>query len=384
MVIHDKKQNKHRRFQSFFSFLNKIDFLQLIAVTLLLSIGVAFIYSTGQQVGTKLALTFWKKQLVWIAIGFSVWGFLALLDYRYFKYWSVIIYAISLFLLVYVLYFGILRYGARRWIQFGGLRLQPSELGKISVLLMISSVLSLKNMNINKITTMILVGIIAGIPFLLILKEPDLGSSLVLIPVTSAIAFVAKVKWRWIISAGIAAFLLIFIAYFFILKDYQRARIDTFLHPEKDIKGKSWNSYQSELAVGSGGISGKGYMNGTQNILGYLPQTVSNTDFIFSVIAEETGFIGAITVIFLYTMLMASALRTAIVSCDLFGRFVAVGIAGMLFTHTFVNIGMSIRLMPITGLPLPLVSYGGSFIVITMFCLGLLQSIYARRNLEVK
>lgn len=384
MVLQEKKPKKSEKYQKLFSFLNKIDFLQLIAMTLLLSIGVAFIYSTGQQVGSKLALTFWKKQVVWITIGFSVWAFLAILDYRFFKYWSIIIYVISLFLLVYVLYFGILRYGARRWIQLGGLRLQPSELAKISVLLMIASVLSLKKMDINKFSTMAIVGAIAVVPFLLILKEPDLGSSLVLIPTTAAIAFVAKLKWKWIVIAGIISICSVFGSYHFVLKEYQKARIDAFLYPEKDIKNKGWNSYQSELAVGSGGMFGKGYMKGTQNILGFLPQTVSNTDFIFSVIAEETGFIGASSVIFLYVMLLTSALRTAIVSSDLFGRYVAVGIGGLIFTHTFVNIGMSIRIMPVTGLPLPLVSYGGSFVVVTMFCLGLLQSIYARRQQGLK
>lgn len=379
MVIQQNRAQKTEKSTKVLSFFRKIDFLLLTSMTLLLTIGVIFIYGTGQQYGSTLSMGFWKKQLLWISIGFSVWTFLAIFDYRYFKYWSILIYIVSLVLLVYVLYYGILRYGARRWLQFGGLRLQPSELAKVAVLMVLAAVLSIKQMDINKITTMIVVGLLAGVPFLLILKEPDLGSSLVLIPITCCIAFVAKLKWSWIISAAIIAMIALPICYHS-LHGYQKERILAFIYPEKDIRGKGWNSHQSALAVGSGGKTGKGFMKGTQHILGFLPHTVSNNDFIFSVIAEEAGFFGACTVIFLYIILIGSAIRTAIVSCDLFGRYMAIGIAGLLFTHTFINIGMSIRLMPVTGLPLPLISYGGSFVVVTMFCLGLLQSIYARRN----
>jgi rod shape determining protein RodA len=160
------------------------------------------------------------------------------------------------------------------------------------------------------------------------------------------------------------------------LRDYQKERIMVFLNPERDLNNRGYNQFQARLAVGSGGLYGKGFGKGTQNTLGFLPQSVSNNDFIFSVIAEETGFIGATALILTYILLIYTMLRTAWVAADPFGRYIAVGIAVVFFVHSFVNIGMSLGIMPITGLPLPQVSYGGSFLIFTMFCLGILQSIY--------
>ena len=153
-----------------------------------------------------------------------------------------------------------------------------------------------------------------------------------------------------------------------------------FLNPGADPLNKGWNQMQSELAVGSGGLTGKGFMQGTQNQLGYLPQTVSNSDFIFSVIAEETGFAGSILLLAMYVLLMISIFRTALIAPDDFGRYLCAGIGAVLALHSIVNIGMSIRLMPVTGLPLPLVSYGGTFMLATLSCLGMVQSVYAKSN----
>ena len=164
------------------------------------------------------------------------------------------------------------------------------------------------------------------------------------------------------------------------LRPYHKARIHVFLKPDSDPLNKGWNQRQSELAVGSGGLTGKGFMQGTQNQLGYLPQTVSNSDFIFSVIAEETGFLGSALLLIMYTVLMISIFRTALIAPDDFGRYLCTGIGAVLALHSIVNIGMSVRLMPVTGLPLPLVSYGGTFMLATMSCLGIVQSVYARRN----
>jgi len=164
------------------------------------------------------------------------------------------------------------------------------------------------------------------------------------------------------------------------LEDYQKARIVTFLHPEQDPLNRGWNAIQSEIAVGSGGFSGKGFMEGTHCSLGYLPKAVAHSDFIFPVIAEETGFIGGISLIALFALLIFSILRTALLAADSFGRNLCVGIAILFLVHLFINIGMCVRIVPITGLPLPLVSYGGSFLITVLICLGIVQSVYSHRE----
>ncbi len=315
------------------------------------------------------------------------WFWLSLTDYRNFKAWSFIVYLASIAALILVLVIGSKIYGARRWLQLGGIKVQPSEFAKFGVLLMLSAMMSMRQFDINRITNILAVAAVAVVPFLLILVEPDLGSALVIVPLAGALLFVSKLKLKYILIGGIAGivFLGLEIAnekyeVYPILKGYQKERVLVFLDPERDPKNRGWNQWQSELAVGSGGLSGKGFMQGTQNTLGFIPKTVSNTDFIFSVIAEESGFLGASGIVFMYALLIGSALRAAVMARDRFGQYLATGIAAIFFTHTVINIGMSVRLMPVTGLPLPLLSYGGSFMLSSMIYLGILQSIYARRR----
>ena len=190
-----------------------------------------------------------------------------------------------------------------------------------------------------------------------------------------------KVRFRIrIILIGLLALAICAPVGYSMLRPYHKARIHVFLNPGSDPLNKGWNQMQSELAVGSGGLTGKGFMQGTQNQLGYLPQTVSNSDFIFSVIAEETGFVGSVLLLGMYALLMISIFRTALIASDDFGRYLCTGIGAVFALHTIVNIGMSIRLMPVTGLPLPLVSYGGTFMLATLSCLGMVQSVYANRS----
>lgn len=363
-------------FRKLLKLLLRIDWLALIPTIILLVYGVMFIYGTGQQVGGYAAVTFWKKQLVWIALGFVVWLVLAFSNYRYVWIPGWILYAIGLLMLVMVLFWGVKVYGAKRWLDLPGFRVQPSEFAKLAVLITVAWFVSLKDIDINKIWNIGICAIIGGIPFFLILIEPDLGSASAMIPIVAVLLFVARLKWRIIIFFVASALIAVPAAYPF-LHDYQKERIYVFLDPDRDPLNRGWNQLQSELAVGSGGTWGKGFMEGTQNTLGFLPQTVSNTDFIFSVIAEETGFVGSCTLLLMYTLIIAAALRTAIVTRDEFGKCLAAGIAAVIFFHSFVNIGMSIRIMPVTGIPLPLVSYGGSFTLTMMTYLGILQSIYA-------
>lgn len=364
----------------------KTDLLQLFAMLSLLTVGILFIYGTGQQVGTRLAMGFWIKQLQWVGVGFCCWLLLSIMDYRHLRYAAPLFYLLVLGLLVLVLVAGIKVYGATRWLDLKVMRLQPSEFAKLSVTLTLGWVMTMKWFNINRLWGIGIVLVIMIIPFLLIIRQPDLGTAVVLIPIACLMVFISNLKWKYmLIGLGLcmslagAEGLNEYYQVMPLLKPYQRQRIEVFLHPEKDVNNRGWNQLQSKLAVGSGGASGKGFMQGDQNQLGFLPQTVSNTDFIFSVIAEETGFAGVSMVIFLYTLLILSIMRAAWLSRDAFGRYVAAGIGAMVFMHAFVNMGMSIGVMPITGLPLPLVSYGGSFMLSMMINLGIVQSIYARR-----
>ncbi|OGV38145.1 MAG: rod shape-determining protein RodA [Lentisphaerae bacterium GWF2_49_21] len=357
----------------------KVDFIQLIAMIGLITFGVVFIYGTGQQVGDKAAFL-WKKQLIWAGMGFAVWILMAFfLDYRKLLEFTPFFYLACLIGLVLVLKLGVDLNGARRWFSFAGVSIQPSEFAKFGVLLMAAWMLSIKGFDVNKLTHLFILGVACGVPFLLVVIEPDLGTSIVFIPMICAVLFSAGLKWKWIFLGLFLAAAAVPSIYPF-LKEYQKERIRVFLNPERDPENRGWNSLQSQLAVGSGGAFGKGFMQGTQNTLGFLPKNVSYTDFIYSVIAEESGFVGAVTVVFLYCLLIFSALRAAVFAPDNFGRYIAVGIAGVFFAHSFVNIGMTIKLMPITGIPLPLISYGGTFMIVTMVFLGFIQSIYSRRQ----
>ena len=359
-------------------FFARFDLMQIIPLALLLTIGMFFIQSTGQQVGGHHVELF-NRQCIYLAIGVVLWFIFILVDYRWIGLFSLLFYPAVMIVLTLVLLFGPVRNNTRRWIDIGPVSLQPSELGKMAVLFVIAWLASFKKVNVNKIQWIALIGLLTVIPFFLIYKEPDLGTAIVLIPLAAAILFAANLRWLYIIlfvavCAGLAP-----VAYMN-MKTYQKKRIVTFFNPDKDRFSSGWNTIQAEIAVGTGGMTGKGYRNGTHTMLGYLPQKVADSDFIFPVIAEETGFVGAFSIILLYGLLLFSILRTALLSSDLFGRYLCVGIAAILLTHVFINIGMCIRLVPVTGLPLPFISYGGTFLVAMLCYLGIAQSVYAHRN----
>ena len=386
--LHKNKYSHDTLFKKSFHHLKSYDFVQIFALVCLLATGIIFIYSTGIQVGTHTATGAWIKQLKWIIVSIPVWYFFAAFDYRHLKPFTVVFYSITILLLIAVLFTPAIK-GAHRWLVFKpiNLRLQPSELAKLSVVLFLSAILSTHGFNINKFRNMFIVAGVIILPFWLIAKEPDLGSSLILLPLSAFIIFAAGLRWRYIIIAS-SVVLVILGAEIInevyeirpILRNYQKERVLTFLDPERDLSNRGYNQNQAKLAVGSGGMYGKGIGQGTQNTLGYLPQSVSNNDFIFSVIAEETGFWGCVTLISLYLLLFYSMLRTAFITPDHFGRYIAIGMTGIFLAHSFINMGMSVGLTPITGLSLPFVSYGGSFIISAMCGLGICQSIYRHRH----
>lgn len=371
--------------------LSGIDFVQIGALLFLIGTGLLFIYSTGAQIGGNHAASFFFRQLRWIGAGGVLWLFCTLIDYRKIQYriLAVCFYLVTIVLLILVLFVGVKVYGATRWLSIAplGMRLQPSEFSKLALVMVLSAMFASPMFKVNRLPCLLLGAVTVALPFLLIVREPDLGSALILLPIFVVILFTAGLKWRYILLAGLTAGILGGAAVLNeamqihpMLKEYQRDRIRVFLNPELDRTDTGYNSYQARLAVGSGGLTGKGIGEGTQNTLGFLPQTVSNNDFIFSVIAEEVGFLGCLLLIGAYLTLFYSIIRTAFLTTDPFGRYLAVGIGSIIFTHCFINIGMSIGLAPVTGLSLPFVSYGGSFMLMGLAACGLLQSVYRYRN----
>lgn len=381
------------------SLLKRMNWIMLMAVAGLVVIGVFFIYSATVMREDSTS-DLYKKQMMWAVAGLACYLWTAMMDYRRLRDVAWGAYIMGLVLLVSVLFFGTRIYGAKRWLMFLGVGIQPSEIAKLAVILVGTCLLSPSAEKFDRLPSLWTVLLLAGVPMLLVMKEPDLGSALVFLPIVVAMVFAAGAPAKplvMLVGCGVLAVLVVLAAValperlgmtpehqetFFRsihLSDYQRERIEVFLHPEKDPMGSGWNKRQSEIAVGSGGLTGKGFLNGTQNILGFLPRTVAPTDFIFSVISEEKGFVGSVAVVVLYGILAVCGLYAAMVARDKMGRILCVGIVTMIITHAFVNMAMTIGVLPVVGIPLPLVSYGGTFMVITLFALGLIQSVYIRR-----
>jgi rod shape determining protein RodA len=278
------------------------------------------------------------------------------------------------------MFIGEKRYGARSWLDLGPMSFQPSQLAIIAGIMTLALFLS-NTRTMPAFLRILCCGAIVGAPWAMILIQPDLGSCIVWIPVFMAMLFVGRIPKRWLILMLVVGMIFVPLVVHFGLKPYQYARITTFLDPDADPLGDGWNITQSLIAIGSGGWVGKGYKApDSQNALGFLPHTIVHNDFVFSVMGEQHGFLGGLILICAFTILFLLMLGVAMQAEDDLGRLLATGITMLLFTHTFMNLGMTISLTPITGLPLPLVSYGGSFVMITMLSFALLQSIWIYRR----
>ena len=382
---------------------NNMDWILHLTILFLLITSVVFVYSAQFQSINETG-SIWLKQLIYAGIGIIFYFLTALFNYRKLIRWSGWIYSLAIFLLILVFLFPEVN-GAHRWISIYGLTIQPSEFSKLAVIIMLSAFASAPDRDLDAKKTFFISLLIIIFPLVLIIAEPDLSSALILLPATLTILLYAGIqrKLLTITSGLLLAFTVliclwikyeipnqksistsqtIFLPEFPLMESYQKERIKVFLSDEYASSDSGWSKLQAQVAVGSGGLRGKGYLEGTQNMLGFLPRTVAPTDFIFCVIAEETGFIGSLIILFLYTILIARCLRTSWRAIDEFGRTMALGLSVLFFSHIFVNIAMTIGLLPITGLPLPLMSYGGSFIISTLLGLGLIQSIYQRRELR--
>jgi rod shape determining protein RodA len=348
----------------------------LILVVLLGAFGIFAIYSATWM----REQDFWNRQLIFLLFGLVLCLGVAMTDYHWARAGAVPLYIAGLLGLVAVHFFGETVFGAKSWLDFGFINFQPSQLAIIAAIMLMALFLS-DYETIPAPLRIAICGVIAALPFLLILIQPDLGSAIVWLPVILAMLYAARIPARYLISMILLALAVIPLMVNFGLRPYQRQRIITFLDPELDPRGAGWTINQSLTAIGSGGWEGKGFKApNTLNELGFLPSTIVHNDFIFSVIGEQHGFIGGALLLLAFLALIGLALYISLRAEDDFGRLLGVGLSTLLFTHTFMNIGMTIGVTPITGLPLPLVSYGGSFLLTVLFSIGILQSIWIHRG----
>lgn len=340
-------------------------------------IGLSFIYSALYQPGRDDdGMLYVRRQAVWAVCGFVVAALLVIVDYRRISSAAYFIYLACIILLVAVLFTSDPRRGARSWFSLGSFGVQPSEFAKIALILALAKYLSREEIPRSSAAYLLGALLIAAVPALLILRQPDLGTAVVLAPVILSMLVVARASGFYL-SALISGGLLLLPIGWLLLKPYQQNRIRVFFNPHIDPLRSGYNAIQSFIAIGSGGLWGQGWLHGTQTHLRFLPER--HTDFIFCVLAEETGFAGSLLLIVLYLILVMNGLRIAEQARDEFGRLAAVGITVLIASHAAINIGMTAGLLPITGLPLPLMSYGGSSLISMCICLGILESICARR-----
>jgi len=357
-----------------FSKIKNINILFIFIIILLSLIGMAALYSAAAGNLDPWA----KKHIIRFAISLILLFFISLIDIKYVYKYSYILFFLTLLLLFSVEIFGIFGKGATRWIQIFGVSIQPSEIIKISIILALAKFYhNLRFDKIGDILNLFFPMIIIIVPFTLTVIQPDLGTSLSIFILGVGIMFIAGVKiWKFVLGL-----LIMVISYPFFwnsIKSYQQKRILSFLNPESDPMGQGYQLIQSKIALGSGSLNGKGFLEGTQSYLEYLPE--KQTDFIFTLIGEEFGFIGTIFIVFLYSLLILIAFYISIKSIHVYGRILSLGVALNLFIYVVLNMAMVTGLMPVVGIPLPLLSYGGTAMLSVMISLGLLLNVDIHYN----
>ncbi|QUH24548.1 rod shape-determining protein RodA [Serpentinicella alkaliphila] len=359
--------------------LKKMDFYLILDILVICLIGVLVVASATHTHPLGSA-GFIRTQIASIIIGFVAIVFILLFDYNILSKFYLPIYIFSNALLVGVLVFGrgADEWGANRWIKIGGFQFQPADFVKIGIIICLAKILSENKNTVNKPKTLLQIIGFLIVPMALIAVQPDLGTTMAFAVFGFGMLFIAGLKYKYIIITGVAGILSFPLMWLGVLKDYQKERILTFINPELDPTGKGYQIIQSKLAVGSGKLFGRGLFQGTQNRLGFLPER--HNDFIFSVMAEELGFLGVSTLVVLYFILLYKCAKIARDAKDDFGAFLATGVTFMLAFHIFANIAMTIGLMPVTGKPLPFVSYGGTFMLSNMMAIGLVLNVNMRRD----
>ncbi len=354
--------------------LRDIDWGMLVIVLIICALGVVQIFSAA--IGTQWQDAWWK-QIIWVVAGLVLMWICTAIDYHALmtRVWAL--YVLSLVLLIAVLVAGKQAFGSTRWIPLApGFHLQVSEFVKLVIILLVARFMTelrgdnLETRDLLKIMALIVV------PMLLVIKEPDLGTALTYLPILAVGAVLAGLNWRYLVIAGIIVVLVLPVGYHF-LQPYQKARLVSFLDPDRDPRGTGYQVIQSKIAVGAGGMWGKGVAHGTQTQLRFLP--VPHTDFIFAAFAEEHGFVGVVVVLALYFMLLMQIVKNAQTAPDRAGMYICMGVAALVLFHVLVNVGMVVGRLPVTGIPLPLMSAGGSSMLSIFLMLGLVNNVRVRR-----
>lgn len=358
----------------FRAWLKEIHWPLVLSMLALSALGLVFIYSASFYENEN----FVARQCFWIALGFGAFFITSMLGYRTFLGLSYLVYVIAILMLLSVLVLGQTHLGAQRWLRIGPLVIQPSEFAKLATIIAVANFLGTRQVWDREWPVILRAAAMVFLPLILILKQPDLGTSLLFLPMLAALLLLWGVRYRYFI----ASVLLALVGAPFLwngLHNYQKKRILVFLDPALDPLGAGYTAIQSRIAVGSGGLFGKGFLMGTQSQLQFVPE--HHTDFIFCVFAEEWGFIGALVLLACYGVLFTAGFKVMLQTTDIRAKLLAAGVLAVLFSQVFINIGMSFGLMPITGLTLPLISYGGSSFLTTSIALGLILSIYRERSI---
>jgi rod shape determining protein RodA len=357
-----------------------MNWVLIVAMLALAAFGVVAIYSCTYMRESAAYHDMWRKQIGWITFSFVVFVIVSLTDYRWVRWGALPIYLISTVLLVLTLLMGIKKDGARCWLKLGPLIFQPAQLAVLSGILIIA-LLFTQFQRIHPMLKLLACGVIAGAPALLILIQPDLGECLIWMPVVFAMLFIGRIPKRYLLTVVLIMLAAMPLAYHFQLKSYQKARIIAVYDPSIDPQGAAWAVNNTMIAIGSGGWSGKGFKAPNSQVeLGYVPQTTVPNDYIFAAVGEQWGFIGGCALLATLGILLGSCILAALASADELGTLLAVGVGTLIFAHTFENVGMCISMMPVTGVPLPLISYSGSFVCVIMFSLGLVNSVWVHRK----
>jgi rod shape determining protein RodA len=359
-----------------------LNWVLLITMLALAIFGVIAIYSATYMREESVASEFWRKQANWVAVGFLAFMVTSLIDYRWVRWGALPMYLAGIVFLVATKFFGTKVYGARSWLHVGPINFQPAQVAVIAGIMVLALFLSHPQFReMHAMLKLLLCGVIVGAPCLLILLQPDLGMVIIWGPVLLALLFVGGIPLRYLVCIILIVVGFIPLAINLALKPYQQERITAFINPEIDKQGSAWAINQSLIAIGSGGWSGKGFKApNTQIEMGFLPATAVHNDYIFSAIGEQWGFVGGMFLVGAFALLLLTCVFVAFFAGDQFGLLLTIGITSLIFTHIFQNIGMTISLLPITGVPLPLISYSGSFVLVIMFGLGIVNSVWIHRK----
>lgn len=356
-------------------YFKNFDWLLLLLVLIVSLIGIILIYSACHNKANPLYL----NQILWLAGSLILIFFIAAIDYHSLAAISLYFYSFTILALIYLLLFGRSIGGSKSWIKIYSLSIQPSEFAKIACILLLAYYFSeIEELKLT-LKDLLVPGLIVAVPVVLVLLQPDLGTALTFIPIFFVLCCVVGINWRILLIMLIILLLIFCIGWFVFFKDYQKARLLNFLHTSENLEKGNYQTMQSKIAVGSGGLWGKGYLLGSQSQLRFVP--AQPTDFIFSLLAEEFGFIGSFVVLILYLFILLRIQDTAIKALDRLGIFIISGFTSLFLFHLIVNIGMIIGIMPITGIPLPLLSYGGSSLLSFFIGIALVINIRMRRFL---